>query len=350
MTKHRIAVLLLAPVLALGLAACAKKPTVYNNRFLAFGTIVDISLYGVDAATGKSLSGKIQRQFDQENQRWHAWHRGPLVTINEALAKGQTVPIAPDLAKLIRVGRRLSDASGGLFNPAIGDLLRIWGFESDDHDQHRPPPPEAEIRKWLAQAPTMDDITISGGRISSTNPNAWLDLGGFAKGYAVGQAVRLLQRHGVANAIVNAGGDLQAIGRHGDRPWRVGIRDPRGNGILASVEPGDGESVFTSGDYERYFEYQGHRYHHILDPRSGAPAPGATSVTVITDDPARADAAATALFVAGPKGWWKVAKSMGIRYVMMIDHQGRVLMNPAMAKRVHFEQSPNPVVLLSKPL
>jgi thiamine biosynthesis lipoprotein len=152
---------------------------------------------------------------------------------------------------------------------------------------------------------------------------------------------------GVDDAIVNAGGDLRAIGTHGDRPWRIGIRHPRADGVIASVELGRDESVFTSGDYERYFLFRGKRYHHILDPRTGYPARGTASVTVISRDPGAADAAATALVVAGPDEWQAIAWSMGIRNVMLIDHQGRAHVTPSMAKRIRFEVEPPPEVIVS---
>ena len=120
--------------------------------------------------------------------------------------------------------------------------------------------------------------------------------------------------------------------------------------MLASLEVQGDESVFTSGDYERYYEYQGKRYHHILDPRTGYPSQGATSVTVIHDNGAEADAAATALMVAGPKDWYEVARHMGIKYVMLVDDEGVVHMNPAMAARVHFEGAQPPKVILSREL
>jgi thiamine biosynthesis lipoprotein len=151
-----------------------------------------------------------------------------------------------------------------------------------------------------------------------------IDLGGFAKGVAVDRAIALLHERGVDNAIVNAGGDLRAIGRRGDRPWKIGVRAPRGGGILAAIEISGDESVFTSGDYERFFDFQGRRFHHILDPRTGYPTLGLVSVTVVHDDAATADAACTALMVAGPERWPAVAKALGIRHVMVVDADGRV--------------------------
>ena len=105
--------------------------------------------------------------------------------------------------------------------------------------------------------------------------------------------------------------------------------------------------MFTSGNYERYFEYNGIRYHHILDPRTGYPARGSLSVTVVNNDAATADAAATALFVAGPEGWREVARNMGIKEVMLIDENMTVYMTPAMAARVQFTVEPKPKTVVT---
>ena len=154
----------------------------------------------------------------------------------------------------------------------------------------------------------------------------------------------------IHNAIINTGGDLSVSGTHGNRPWRIGIRHPRKEAAIAWLEASDNESVFTSGDYERYYMHKGKRYHHILDPRTGYPAQGSSSVTVIHDNAAEADAAATALFVAGPQYWHSIALSMGIRYVMLIDTEGTIHMNPAMVERIHFINDATPSILLSQPL
>ncbi|MDN5874736.1 MAG: FAD:protein FMN transferase, partial [Sinobacteraceae bacterium] len=142
------------------------------------------------------------------------------------------------------------------------------------------------------------------------------------------------------HAIVSAGGDLRAIGRHGKRPWGIGIRHPRVDGLVAWLEIEDGEAVFTSGDYERFFIYQGKRYQHIIDPRNGYPVSQTVSATVVHHQGDLADAAATALVVAGPDEWVKVAHSMGIDQAMIIDAGGRIYISPRLAERIRFTGVP----------
>ena len=196
----------------------------------------------------------------------------------------------------------------------------------------------------------MTDLVIEGDQLHSRNPLVKLDFGAYGKGYGIAQAMQRLKQLGVHDAILNAGGDLSAMGRHLDRPWRVAIRHPRREGALASLELHGEESVFTSGDYERAFTYQGKHYHHIIDPRTGRPAQGTESVTVIDADPTRADAAATALFVAGPAEWYATARTMHLRYVLLVDARGTLHMNPAMAERIQLLETPAVPVELSPPL
>ncbi len=144
----------------------------------------------------------------------------------------------------------------------------------------------------------------------------------------------LLQENGIRNGIVNAGGDLVVLGTHGDRRWRVGIRDPRKPKVLRTVELEARESIVTSGDYERFFTYQGKRYHHLLDPRTGYPVTDTASVTVIDNDPELADSAATALMVGGPALFAELPMQLGIRYALLITPDGEVLLTPEMRRRL----------------
>jgi len=121
----------------------------------------------------------------------------------------------------------------------------------------------------------MSDIHIDGTLVESHNSDVQLSLGAFAKGYAIDLAMEYLQSQGIENAVINAGGDLRVIGQHGERPWRIGIRHPREDGMIAWLDAEANESIFTSGDYERFYMHDGKRYHHTRDPRTGYHATGA---------------------------------------------------------------------------
>jgi len=344
----RPAALGLALVLLL-LAGCSREPTLYDRKFLAFGTLVEVSVYGGQRKQVEAAIDAVESQFRYMQKTWNPWHPGALARVDSLLGTTDWFSVAPSVRPLIVRATELSKASGGLFDPAVGQLIKLWGFNQDARPDVPPPDPKA-IADLTAQNPRMTDIQFDGIRVRSRNPAVYLDFGGFAKGYGIDRTIDFLKSQGIHNAIINAGGDLRAIGRHGDRPWRIGIRNPRGEGMIASVDVQGDESVFTSGDYERFFIYKGVRYHHIIDPRTGYPTRDTTSATVIGTDGATCDATATAMMVAGPKDWYRVAKAMGAHYVMLMGNDGTVYMNPAMAKRIHFETKKPPKVVLSPPL
>ncbi len=334
----KTALLLLLSGLLFGCQPTAKE---YHTTLLSFGTLIDITFWGVEKDKADSVIKKVEKDLQYMHYAWHAWQPGPMGRINTLLETTASFSANPSVLAPIIKARELAISSDHLFNPAISKLIKLWGFHSDELPKG-PPPAATKIKKLLAQNPRMDDITIKNVSIKSRNPHVKLDLGGVAKGYGIEQIINLLINHGIRNAIVNAGGDLKAIGRHGQRPWRVGVRDPDNKqGVLATLEVKEGESVFTSGDYERFYQFEGQRYHHIIDPRTGYPAQGTRSVTLLHANATTADAAATALFVAGPKDWQRIAKQMGITAVMLVDDKGNIYITPEMKTRVSFITPPD---------
>jgi thiamine biosynthesis lipoprotein len=330
------------------LAGCDKPaPPTHNDTILSFGTIIDISLYGVDQQQADAAMAALRDDFHYMHTTWHAWHPSALGRTNELLALQTEFSLAPSILPLVKRSAALSRTSQGLFNPAIGKLIELWGFHSDTLPQG-PPPPPADIRALVGSHPSMDDIAFTDISMQSHNKAVRLDFGAIGKGMAVDIAMEHLKEMGIHNAIINMGGDLRAMGSKGGTPWKIGIRHPRRNGVIASLTIHDDESVFTSGDYERYFEYQGKRYHHILDPRTGYPARGVTSVTVIHAQGTVADAAATALFIAGAEQWPAIARSMGVNNVMLIDSKGNIHLTPSMRQRLHFEDAAHGDIIVTQ--
>jgi thiamine biosynthesis lipoprotein len=301
------------------LAACSPQEAETRHRFMAMGTLVEVAVYGVPAAEAEAAAAEVEALFHELHRAWQPQGDGALGELNRALqATPGALPADPDLERLLAEATRLARVTGGLFDPTIGALVQLWGFGSAE-GVPAAPPPAAAVAAWLETRPLQ------------------YDLGGFAKGVAVDRAIALLRARGIEHAIVNAGGDLRAIGHKGERPWRIGIRAPRdAAGVMAALETGEDEAVFTSGDYERFFDYEGRHYHHILDPRSGYPAAGLVSVTVLHTDAGLADAAATALMVAGPEAWPEVATQLGLEAVMVVREDGAIELTPAMQPRIWF--------------
>lgn len=340
-----------ALILITGLWIVGCSNQLYKREFYVFGTLVGISIWGVPEQQASQAVNAVISNFQTMHNNWHAWNPSPLTNLNQTIAAGQTgINTDPSLLPLLKQAKNFYRQSEGLFNPAIGQLINLWGFHNDEFPDGPPPLPE-KIAELVALKPNMDDISIdANNRISSTNPAVQLDFGAFAKGYAVDLAIEQFRQFGIENAIVNAGGNLKAIGKKGDKPWWIGIRHPSGKGVLAAVAVNHEESIITSGNYERFREYKGVRYSHIIDPRTGMPARGLTSVTVIDSSGALADAASTALMVAGLSDWHRIAKQMGIKYVMLVDEAGTVHVNPAMAKRVQFPAKKQPKIIVTEPL
>ena len=242
---------------------------------------------------------------------------------------------------MLRDAAQLSEQSGGLFNPAIGGLVKLWGFHADEYKSALPD--AKQLAAHVAAHPQMEQLSflshITRNSVSSSNRALQLDLGGYAKGYALDRAALLLKQQGIHNALINIGGNVLALGTHGSRPWRVGIQHPRKPGPLATLELREGEAIGTSGDYQRYFELDGKRYCHLIDPRNGQPAQGVQAVTVLTRG-ARAgvlsDATSKPLFIAGADAWLAGAQKMQLREALLIDAAGTVHLTAAMQKRLEF--------------
>jgi len=242
---------------------------------------------GIDAAL--ATLGRVERlmtRFEPTSDVGRA---------NRAAAR-EPVSVSPATAAVLAEALAWAEASGGAFDPTLGRAIRLW-----DVGHRRTPPPEEAVRR-LAGRRMYRSLTLDRWRgapvIRFTEPDAEIDLGGIAKGYGVDLAAEALRAHGIARAIVNVGGDLYAIGEaERGGPWRIGIRSPRDPAWLAGMlEISDG-AVATSGDYLQYFQHGGRRYHHLLDPRTGAPRLSAVrSVTVTAQTCLAADAAATAVF------------------------------------------------------
>lgn len=332
------AVLLVLP--AAGALAAEYRASAY-----VFGTLAQITVAERDSAHAQAAVGKVFREFDRMHRELHAWQPGALVALNEAIAHGEKdIRTTAEIAHLILESQRLSAQSGGLFNPAVGKLVGLWSFHRNKPGG--PVPDARDIGQIVAARPRMSDLNVQGDMVTSSNVAVQLDFDGYAKGYALDRAAALLRASGIANALVNIGGNAMALGRSSGRAWRVGLDSPRGAGLMATLELKDGEAVGTSGDYRRYYAIDGRRYAHIIDPRTGYPVAGVQSVTVLALRQAGAgalsDAASKPIFIAGRSGWRKAAFRMGISCAMLVDGDGVIHLTRALQARLQWRE-PNRV-------
>lgn len=334
------------------LPACEQKLPEHKATVYVFGTLVEVVLRGVEEDEANALISELQSDFQKMHKEWHAWKEGgELDRINQAIARGEPITVSDFVRTPIEMAQTFEKSSHGYFNAAIGKILAAWGFHSDELPKGNRPPFE-EIAALAETAPRMADVTIDkDGVLTSTNPNVSFDFGGFGKGYALDLAEEKLRAKGVEHAVLNAGGDINTLGTHGQRNWKMAIRHPFVKwDVIAYVELEADEELYTSGNYERYREHEGIRYAHILHPDTGMAVDHIVSASVIAPNGALADAAATALTVAGPKNWYQVAKSMGIHYVLLIDEDGTFYGNPAMLKRIVLPDGSKPTIVESPAL
>lgn len=316
----------------LALAACSGEAPVTTARFPAFGALTDLSLVRVGQPRAEQAAALIREDFAILEQEWLAAD-GPMARVNRLLPTGEPFVAPPSALPLIRLSQTLSARSGGRFNPATGRLTALWGFDRDDAGS-RPPPDAAAIARLAAANPQMSEIRIAGLTLQGANPALSLDFQSIARGAAIDLAVERLRQLGIRDAQVQVGGQLRAIGDRSGQPWRVPIRRASGAGVLAVIAMRGDESMATVSAYDRSFMRNGVAYPAILDPRTGWPATAALAATVLQRDAASAQAAATALFVAGPESWVETARTLGLRYALLIDTQGRVRLSPELRARI----------------
>ncbi|TVT59003.1 MAG: FAD:protein FMN transferase [Azoarcus sp. PHD] len=341
----RLRAALFVLVCALLLGGCA-RPQIFHQESYVFGTRVDVAVYGEDKAQADAASALVLREFDRLHRAYHAWEPSELTALNEAIARGESLEVSEELATMLRDAQRMAAAGDELFDPALGSLIALWGFHTDTFVPVRPDP--EKLAALVAARPRMSDLDIDGRRVSSRNPAVQLDLGGYAKGYALDRAATLLREQGITNALINIGGNVMALGKKGDQPWRIGIQHPRAPAPLATMPLYDGEAVGTSGDYQRYFELDGERYAHLLDPRTGQPAHGTQSLTVLITPREAAgtlsDAASKPAYLAN-EGWREQTRHFGIDHALRVDAAGNVEVTRALRARLQFPAPVDAVVV-----
>lgn len=341
-----VARIVLASLLVIAVAACS-RPQVFHQEAYVFGTRVDLTVYGGSHELAASAMAEVLREFDRLHHAYHAWAPSELTALNDAIARGEPATVSDELAAMLSDARRIAAEGDGLFDPALGALIALWGFHGDEFVPAEPDP-EA-LQALLAARPRMADVMIEGNRVTSTNPAVQIDLGGYAKGYALDRAIAILRGKGIDNALVNIGGNVMALGAKGRTPWRLGIQHPREPRPLATLPLYDGEAIGTSGDYQRYFERDGERFAHLLDPRTGRPAVGTQSLTVLIVPRAHAgtlsDAVSKAPFIAGDD-WREYTRRYGVDHAMRVASDGRIEVTRALRARLQIPSGIGPVTVV----
>ncbi|MEE8425858.1 MAG: FAD:protein FMN transferase [Woeseiaceae bacterium] len=321
-------------ILALFCAACSPQPNDIRYEFFALGTDVSLTLYAVTPQQAGAAAELLESYYADAGRHWYPWAPGELQSINAALASGSKITVSARLADVIRRAAEIEAVSNGRFNAGLGLLTELWGLD-DVSNSPDAIPSDADIAALLAQNPGTRRLLWDGNRVSSESTSVKIDLGGIAKGALLDDGIALLRRQGINNAIINLGGDLTVIGSVHERRARVGIRSPAADSPIAFLDAASGETIVTSGNYERFVEIGGRRYTHILDPSSGFPVTHTVSVTVVHEDALLADAAATAMMVGGADEFEALCKALDIDYAVLIDASGDMHLTSGMRGRLH---------------
>ena len=309
----------LALVCLLALAACAQAggDQTYSFTRFAMGTVVEYTLIAPSPEAAQTALAAAHEEMERVARLlWEEDSLSQIYAFNHARGRLQLDPETHDFL------RRTYDyytTSRGAFDITIKPLLDLYDFDAD-----APTPPSASALNQRLAYVGMDNLRFAPPSFveKAASDSLMLTVGGVAKGYAVDRAVAVLRAAGIEHAIVNAGGDLYCLGVNQGHPWIVGIRHPDDPAAVLDTVLVSNQAVATSGDYQRYFIYEGTRYHHLLEPTTGRPARRARSATVIAPTTEQADALATALFTTGSDPGLALIDSLPGIEAMVVDSNG----------------------------
>ena len=325
--NRRVGALCLALCLLLG-AGCAASPedtnSEYSEYLMAMDTLMTLTAYGPQAEEGVTQARTVITALegllsvtDKDSEVWAINHSG-----------GASVTVQADTAALLDLYLDLAQKTGGALDPTIYPVLRAWGFTTDQ----KRVPGAGELAGLLER---VDYTAVKWDGETVALPDGMeLDFGSVAKGYAGQKAAEALRAAGVTSALLDLGGNIQTVGSHDGQPWRIGITDPEDPQSYLAVVTVEDEAVVTSGGYQRYFEENGVRYWHILDPATGQPArSGLSSVTIIGSDGGLCDGLSTALFVLGLEGAADYWRQWGGFEAVLITDEGQVWITEGLEDR-----------------
>jgi thiamine biosynthesis lipoprotein len=322
------------------LTGCGQNETIQKKDYI-FGTIVEVTIYGETSDKATHAIELVFNEFRRLHEYLHPWEKNIVQEINQSI-KNQEIYTTEDteIISIIKHNKELELKTHGYFNPAIGNLVEAWGFHAEEFSTNRPN--SIVIDNLQRNLPHMSEIIIHRGYLRSNNNNIKLDLGGYAKGYALDQAKKILDENNINNALINIGGNILALGKHGDRNWVVGIQHPRKPNSIGSISLSPGWSIGTSGDYQRYFIVDNQRYSHLIDPNTGYPATNAQSATVLLPpiefSGTLSDVYSKPLFIAPENLKYSIAKELGIDFYMIIMTDGKISISNDMLNLIKWHE------------
>ena len=310
--RKQLLVFLIAHLVAITAAA-----EWHSDTQSIMGTRVHAEIWEEDAALARRVLAQIMAEMRRIDAAFSTFREtSELSRLNREAGFGW-MPVSDELFELLQKSREVSDLTKGAFDITYASVGRYYDYRAGER------PDDETIRGALAAIDyryvELDERTRT---VRFTHPAVYVDLGGIAKGHAVDRCAAILAREGIEQGTISAGGDSRIVGDRRGKPWTVGIRDPRREDTMLVVLPLVDTAVSTSGDYERFFEQDGVRYHHILDPATGDSARATRSVTILGDDATFTDALSTSVFVLGPSEGLKLIDSLPGVDAIIIDAEG----------------------------
>jgi len=307
---------------------------------VSMGSELRVSVSTADSTGAAKAIDAVFTEFDRLEALMSVWKPGSDIERINAAAGDHPVPATVEVRSVLRTAAQISEWTSGKFDVTFGVLSGLWRF---DHDQDNQLPDMTEVRRLLPLIDYRSLVTDDAdGTVFLKKKGMRVNLGGIGKGYAIDRGVEILRRSGFSNFMIQAGGDLFVSGLKDGRPWRVGIQDPRGAAgkIFAAIDLTD-STFSTSGDYERSFVRDGHRYHHIIDPGTGEPSQaGCRSVTILTTTAVMADGLSTGVFLLGPERGMALVQRLPNVDAVIVTAKNEVLMTPRLKGRLSLVAAP----------
>jgi thiamine biosynthesis lipoprotein len=300
------------------------------------GTSIVVELWADERAAGEAAITAVMDEMRRIDRTMSPFKDDSELSRINREAYAAPVPISVEMARLIVRGAEFSELSGGAFDITYAAVGHLY-----DYRQRIRPSEEALAEARAAVGWRHLVLDTHAGTVRFARPGMRIDLGGFAKGHAVDNAVAILRRRGIQHAMVSAGGDSRVIGDRRGRPWSIGVRDPRDPNRIAAMLPLEDVSISTSGDYERFFEADGVRFHHLIDPATGKSPSGIHSVTILADDGLTSEALSKIVFVLGvTRGMALVESQQGVDAVV-VDAAGALHFSSGLLAAPRSGQSPS---------
>jgi FAD:protein FMN transferase len=299
----------------------------YHQEAAIMGTAINVELWDEDAEQGRALTQSVMNEMQRIDDLMSTYKpESELSFINANAAEGP-VTVSTELLSLITRALEYSVITTGAFDITYASAGQYYDYRTGKK------PSEQQLEQAL---PAINyrhvKIDPQASTIEFLRQGVRIDLGGIAKGYAVDRCMEILRNAGVENAIISAGGDSRVIGKRWDRPWNVGIRNPRDKNSIVSMIPLENSAISTSGDYERYFEEDGVRYHHILNPGTGTSPHEVYSSSIIGTMATDTDALSTSVFVLGVKQGLQLINSLPDTEAVIIDNHGHMHYSAGLAQ------------------